>query len=104
MSKKIKSILAIVLLSVTQFLYAEETPIKWLNEYKLENGLTLFTKENHNSPVVYMEIAVKAGAVTQNAQNAGLFHLYEQIDPGIKNKDSNCNSYSLERIYDPCDL
>ena len=79
MSKKIKSILAIVLLSVTQFLYAEETPIKGLNEYKLENGLTLFTKENHNSPLVYIEIAVKAGAVTQNAQNAGLFHLYEHM-------------------------
>ena len=52
MSKKTKSILVIVLLSVTQFLHAEETPIKGLNEYKLENGLTLFTKENHNSSLV----------------------------------------------------
>ena len=47
--------------------------------FKLENGLTVFFAENHSVPLVYIEIAVKTGAITQNRQNAGLFHLYEHM-------------------------
>lgn len=47
--------------------------------YKLENGLTLFVAENHSVPLAYIEIAVKAGGITQNKKNAGLFHLYEHM-------------------------
>lgn len=46
---------------------------------KLDNGLTVFISENHSVPLVYIEIAVRAGAVTQTKENAGLFHLYEHM-------------------------
>ena len=49
------------------------------SEHKLSNGLTVFTAENHAVPLVYIEIAVKAGGVTQTKENAGLFHLYEHM-------------------------
>lgn len=47
--------------------------------YKLENGLTLFIAENHSVPLAYIEIAVRAGGITQTKDNAGLFHLYEHM-------------------------
>lgn len=59
--------------------FAEKTPVNDLYQYNLENGLTLFVAENHNVPLVYIEIAVRAGAVTQTPETAGLFHLYEHM-------------------------
>ena len=47
--------------------------------YRLDNGLTLFVAEKHTVPLVYIEIAVRAGAVTQTEKSAGIFHLYEHI-------------------------
>lgn len=58
---------------------AEKTPVENLYEYKLENGLSLFVAENHTVPLAYIEIAVKAGAITQTPETAGLFHLYEHM-------------------------
>lgn len=62
-----------------QLIFAEKTPVKDLYQYNLENGLSLFVVENHTVPLVYIEIAVRAGAVSQTAENAGLFHLYEHM-------------------------
>lgn len=50
-----------------------------IDEYVLPNGLSVFFSENHSTPLVYIEIAVKAGGVTQSAEDAGLFHLYEHM-------------------------
>ncbi len=47
--------------------------------YRLDNGLTLFVAEKHTVPLVYIEIAVRAGAVTQSEKSAGIFHLYEHM-------------------------
>ena len=58
---------------------AQKTSVPSLFKYKLENGLELFVMENDSAPLVYIEIAVKAGAVTQTPENAGLFHLYEHM-------------------------
>ncbi len=46
---------------------------------KLENGLDVFMMENHSAPVVYIEIALKAGAIVQQPDTAGLFHLFEHM-------------------------
>ncbi len=56
-----------------------KTPIENLYQKKLENGLSVFTVENHAVPLVYIEIAVRAGATTQTPETAGLFHLYEHM-------------------------
>lgn len=47
--------------------------------YKLENGLSLFIAENKAVPLCYIEIAVRAGGITQDKKTAGLFHLYEHM-------------------------
>ncbi len=50
-----------------------------LYNYTLDNGLELFVVENDAAPLAYVEVAVRCGAVTQSAENAGLFHLYEHM-------------------------
>ncbi len=52
---------------------------KNVEAFTLENGLKVFTSENHSVPLVYIEIAVRAGGVTQTPETAGLFHLYEHM-------------------------
>lgn len=58
---------------------AEKTPLENVYHYTLDNGLNVFVVENHAAPLAYIEIAVKAGGITQTAENAGLFHLYEHM-------------------------
>lgn len=50
-----------------------------LHYTQLSNGLDVFVMENHNAPLVYIEVALKAGAIKQSYETAGLFHLYEHI-------------------------
>ena len=52
---------------------------KNVESFTLENGLTVFTSENHSVPLVYIEIAVRAGGITQTPETAGMFHLYEHM-------------------------
>ena len=59
--------------------FARQTKVPSLYSYSLDNGFELFVMENDSAPLVYIEIAVRAGAVTQSPQNAGLFHLYEHM-------------------------
>ncbi|MBO4386435.1 MAG: insulinase family protein [Treponema sp.] len=75
--KKIITSAAVLLFCAEAF--AKQTPIQGLNEYRLENGLTLFTLEDHNVPLAYIEIAFKTGAVDSTPENAGLFYLYEHL-------------------------
>ena len=70
---------AVFLLGGFFCLSAQETAVSSLFHYTLENGLELFVMENDSAPLAYIEIAVKAGAVTQTPENAGLFHLYEHM-------------------------
>ncbi len=77
--KIIKIISLFVFLFTLNFIHAEKTPVENLYEYKMENGLTVFAAENHTVPLVYIEIAIRAGAITQTPQTAGLFHLYEHM-------------------------
>ena len=79
--KIIKKIFVLFLLfSLNALLFASGKNLgNNLTEYKLENGLTVFVAENHSVPLAYIEIAVKAGAVTQTKETAGLFHLYEHM-------------------------
>ena len=73
-----KIVLSLTFLSLS-FAFAEETALSGLYRYKLDNGLELFIAENTSAPLAYIELAVKAGAVTQTPQTAGLFHLYEHM-------------------------
>jgi len=76
--KKVFSFLILIIMSVF-WLFAEKTPIEHLYYYTLDNGLSVYVAENHSAPLVYIELAVRAGAVAQTPENAGLFHLYEHM-------------------------
>ena len=58
---------------------ALESSYENFQEYSLDNGLSVFARENHNVPLVYIEIAFRTGAIHQTSENAGLFHLYEHM-------------------------
>ncbi len=60
-------------------LSAKKMSQQGLYHYTLDNGLTLFVMENNSAPLAFIMITVRAGAVTQSAENAGLFHLYEHM-------------------------
>lgn len=77
--KKVLSIVTITLVSAVIQLYAEKTPVEDLYSYTLDNDLSLFVAEDHSVPLVYIDIAVRAGATTQTPETAGLFHLYEHM-------------------------
>ena len=96
--KKFRQLLcavAVLLVSSAMTLAAKETPIEDLYQYKLDNGLELFVAENHSVPLVYIEIAVKAGATTQTPETAGLFHLYEHMM--FKGNELYPNSAAVQR-------
>ncbi|MBR1911046.1 MAG: insulinase family protein [Treponema sp.] len=93
--KKFMVVFATIVLSSMLTLAAKETPIDDLYEYKLDNGLSLFVAENHSVPLVYIEIAVKAGATTQTPETAGLFHLYEHMM--FKGNELYTNSAAVQR-------
>ena len=61
------------------FVFSKETNYPGVFRYELENGLELFVAENSAAPLVYIEIAVRAGAVSHTKETAGLFHLYEHM-------------------------
>ncbi len=93
--KRFMVVFAALVLSSMLTLAAKETPIDDLYEYKLDNGLSLFVAENHSVPLVYIEIAVKAGATTQTPETAGLFHLYEHMM--FKGNELYPNSAAVQR-------
>ena len=69
----------VALIFVSIPIFAAKTSIKNVYRYTLPNGLELFVMENNASPLAYIEIAVRAGGVTQTPETAGLFHLYEHM-------------------------
>lgn len=78
-NKLLKTIGSLFFMSLSVGLFADETPIESLSSYKLKNGLELYVAENHAVPLVYIEIAVRAGGVAQTEETAGVFHLYEHL-------------------------
>ncbi len=55
----------------------EET--KLIEKFTLENGLTVVLRENHSSPVVAVQVWVKAGSVTEPEDRAGISHILEHM-------------------------
>ena len=61
------------------FASCKKTPSLYPEYFQLENGLSVFVKEDHKVPLAYIEIAVRSGGITQRRDNAGIFHLYEHM-------------------------
>ncbi len=56
---------------------AEDGPL--VEKFTLENGLTVVIRENHSSPVVAVQVWVKAGSTTEPEERAGMSHLLEHM-------------------------
>lgn len=81
---KIVSLLFIAIFSIQSALFAGgkkdgKTSVEGLYRYTLDNGLELFVAENDSAPLVYIELAVRAGGIAQTPETAGIFHLYEHM-------------------------
>ncbi len=50
-----------------------------IDKYALANGLTVVIRENHSSPVVAVQVWVKAGSATEPEGRAGMSHILEHM-------------------------
>ena len=75
----LRAVVCAVVLMAMAPVFAAKTAISGLFRFTLDNGLELFVMENDAVPLAYIEIAVRAGGVTQQPETAGLFHLYEHM-------------------------
>ena len=77
--KKILVLTSLLLFAASVAIGAEEVPgIPGLNRYTLSNGLEVYAYRDASVPLARVQIAFKAGAVSQGPESAGLFRLYER--------------------------
>ena len=67
-------LLMLALLSVSVFAKAETTLPKELQQYKLDNGLTVILWEDHDQPDVEGYVVTRAGAIDEPREYTGLAH------------------------------
>ncbi len=71
------SFLLIFLIFLTPIFSQEDTNSVYHTVAK--NGLEIVVIENFDTPLVYIELAFKAGGNYQTSENEGIFHLYEHM-------------------------
>ncbi len=73
-------------------------PLQKIKEYKLENGLTVFALQDSSTPLIRVELIVRAGFSNQTKENAGFFKLYSKLIqaacPSIDFEAAECNADS----------
>lgn len=78
------------------------SPADSVHEYTLENGLKVFILEDHTSPFITFEFAVRAGFSSQTQETSGFFKLYTNLFKAsltnIKFTDASCYSDSSRYI------
>ena len=72
-------LLMLALLSVSVFAKAETTLPKELQQYKLDNGLTVILWEDHDQPDVEGYVVTRAGAIDEPREYTGLAHYLEHM-------------------------
>jgi predicted Zn-dependent peptidase len=111
MSASIRVVLKIVICALTlqamaAASYAGHTRINAPNSadpmnvhiYQLDNGLTVYLTENHETPRFYAEIAVRAGSKHDPAEATGLAHYLEHmLFKG--NRNIGTLDYEKERVH-----
>jgi zinc protease len=50
-----------------------------VHEYQLDNGLKVLLKENHNAPVINLQVAYRVGSKYENSGETGISHLIEHM-------------------------
>lgn len=97
-----KILLSFLLLCLFPTLGISQTLADKVQEYKLENGLTLLMVERHASPTVSAYISFRVGAANENSNQRGVAHLLEHmLFKGTKTlgtKDYAAESKLLQKI------
>lgn len=82
-----------------------------MEEYTLENGLEVYFFEDQTSPVITIELNVRAGFSKQTPSTCGFFPLYTRIirenaknSRYLKNMIAECNADSARYIIEATDL
>jgi zinc protease len=65
--------------------------------FKLDNGLEVLVCENHLTPIVTIEVAVKNGSFTETPEINGLSHLYEHMFFTANKRDTSEDEF-LDRV------
>ena len=65
--------------------------------FKLDNGLEVLVCENHLTPIVTIEVAVKNGSFTETPEINGLSHLYEHMFFTANKRDTSEDDF-LDRV------
>lgn len=65
--------------------------------FKLDNGLEVLVVENHLTPIVTVEVAVKNGSFTESQEYSGLSHLYEHMFFTANERDTSEEDF-LDRV------
>lgn len=73
MSRAIPIIIGVMLL-MSQVSYADE-----VREHRLDNGLLVLLKENHNAPVVNLNVVYRVGSKFERPGITGISHLLEHL-------------------------
>src|SRR4051812_6079636 len=67
--------------------------------FTLDNGLEVLVVENHLTPIVTIEVAVKNGSFTEPPEYNGLSHLYEHMFFTSNTRDTTEDDF-LGRVDD----
>ena len=68
----------LIFISILSSIFAQEDTNQIFHTVA-KNGLEIIILENYDTPLVYIELAFKAGGNYQTTENEGLFHLYEHM-------------------------
>jgi zinc protease len=88
--------LFVVLIVATFCSTAEAQLPKW-TRFTLDNGLEVLVVENHLTPIVTVEVAVKNGSFTESPEYNGLSHLYEHMFFTANERDTSEDDF-LDRV------
>lgn len=90
-----KRLLIFVFLTlISSSIFAQLPP--W-TRFKLDNGLEVLVCENHLTPIVTVEVAVKNGSFTESPDINGLSHLYEHMFFTSNKRDTSEDDF-LDRV------
>ena len=95
-----KKFFSLILFSIFLFtLHA--IPYDNINEYTLENGLTVFVLEDTSTPLIRIEYTARAGFSNQTKETSGFFKLYTRIFEAaspLEFETAECNADSSRYV------
>lgn len=99
--KNLKKYLFLILFFLPAVIFG--LPLDSIQEFTLDNGLTVFLLPDNSSALLRVEVSVQAGFSSQTQETSGFFKLYSNIIKTTQNKfnfeDVQCNADSTRFIF-----